>query len=307
MPSLPNRAEPTTTGAAVSPRRYLRGSSFAGVGLKPQHVRDILGETPALGFVEVHAENYMGAGGPPHRHLEAVRAEYPLSIHGVGLSLAGADPLDREHLGRLRALVDRYDPIMVSEHLAWSSSGGRYLNDLLPAPLTRETLERTARHLDQAQSALGRQVLLENPSTYLAFEESVLAEVDVLAELVRRTGCGLLLDVNNVFVSQNNAGRDPLDYLVAFPMDHVGEIHLAGHATRRDELGAPLLIDSHDRPVSEPVWSLFAEAVRLAGPRPTLIERDADIPAWSVLFAEAQRADAVIAQVAAGGGLALAS
>ncbi len=280
--------------------------SLAGVGLKPQHVHDILAERPQIGFFEVHAENYMGAGGPPHRHLTAIREIYPLSIHGVGLSLGGAGALDRPHLDRLAALVRRYEPALVSEHLAWSSHDGRFLNDLLPLPYTPQTLGRVAEHVDQVQTALGRQVLLENPSTYLAFEDSVLEEAHFLGEIARRTGCGLLLDVNNVHVAATNGGHDARDYLAAFPMSRVKEIHLAGHTPRTDADGRALLVDSHDRPVAEPVWALYRQAIGRLGPTPTLVERDADIPPWPELYAEARQAHDQMAALAQGGGLAIA-
>lgn len=279
-------------------------SGCAGVGLKPQHVPDVLAERPGLGFFEIHAENYMGAGGGPHLHLAAIRELYPLSVHGVGLSLGGAADLDLDHLGRLAALARRYEPFLVSEHLAWSTHAGHYLNDLLPVPYTAAALERVAGHVDHVQTALGRTILLENPSTYLAFEESAIDEIDFIAEVARRTGCGLLLDVNNVYVSCTNHARDPAAYLARFPMALVGEIHLAGHSRRQDNNGVDLLVDSHDQPVAEPVWALYAAAIARLGPVPTLIERDADIPAWSELHAEAQRAEAVMAET--GGDLAIA-
>jgi uncharacterized protein (UPF0276 family) len=279
----------------------------AGVGLKPQHYSAILEDRPDIGWFEVHAENYMGAGGPPHRHLAAIRDHYPLSLHGVGLSIGSARPLDREHLRRLRALNDRYRPGLFSEHLAWSTHDV-FFNDLLPVPYNRESVARVADHIDEVQEVLGRQMLLENPSTYLAFADSTMSETDFLSEVVRRTGCGLLLDVNNVQVSAVNQGTDPIAYLETFPMAHVGEIHLAGYAPEDDGTGAPLLIDAHDRPVDPLVWTLYEHALVLAGSVPTLIEWDNDVPDWPVLFAEAQRADAVLAEfdTAKGRSLALA-
>jgi len=240
----------------------------------------------------------MGAGGPPHRWLTLIRQDYPISLHGVGLSIGGAKALDRNHLVRLRALIDRYQPGLFSEHLAWSTHDAGFLNDLLPVPYTDETLARVAEHIDQVQEALGRQMLLENPSTYLAFTESTHAEIDFIAEVVRRTGCGLLLDVNNVMVSSTNQLWDPVDYIERYPLAHVQEIHLAGHATEEDEAGRPLLIDAHDRPVSDPVWQLYRHAITLTGALPTLIEWDNDVPEWPVLLAEAQRAEALLAEVA---------
>lgn len=264
----------------------------AGVGLKPEHFREILAQPPCTGFFEVHAENYMGAGGPPHRYLAAIRADYPLSLHGVGLSIGGDRPLDRLHLSRLRRLVDHYQPAAFSEHLAWSSHDAGFYDDLLPLPYTNATLARVAEHIDQLQTALGRQILLENPATYLAFAQSTWAETDFIAALAARTGCGLLLDVNNVQVAATNQQYDPHAYIAAFPLRHVREIHLAGHAREQDECGRPLLIDTHDRPVSAEVWALYARVISLIGPCPTLIEWDADIPALPVLLAEAARADA---------------
>ncbi|MBS0418051.1 MAG: DUF692 domain-containing protein [Proteobacteria bacterium] len=267
----------------------------AGVGLKPVHYREILESRPALGFFEVHAENYMGAGGPPHRYLTAIRERYPLSLHGVGLSLGADRPLDRDHLRRLKELIRRYEPMLFSEHLAWSSQGASFLNDLLPLPYTDESLRIVIDHVDHVQDVLGRQMALENPSTYVRFADTTYSEVEFIAEVARCTGCALLLDVNNVHVSCTNHGWDPQQYLRDFPVSRVREIHLAGHASRTDGAGRPLLIDSHDCPVAEPVWQLFALAIELTGPRPTLIEWDNHIPAWTQLESEAQRAQAILA------------
>ncbi len=266
----------------------------AGVGLKPQHYREVLERQPDLGFWEVHAENYMGAGGPPHYYLGRIREYYPLSLHGVGLSIGGESPLDRAHLLRLKALIDRYQPQLFSEHLAWSTHDGVYFDDLLPLPYNKATLERVCRHIDETQDAVGRQLLLENPATYLAFEESALPETEFLAEVVRRTGCRLLLDVNNVFVSARNHNFDATAYVEGFPLSAVGEIHLAGHDERDDDAEAPLLIDAHGSPVADPVWALFEHTIRLRGPVPALIERDADVPPLAELLAEARRADAIL-------------
>jgi len=267
----------------------------SGVGLRAEHCRTVLETSPDIGFFEVHAENYMGAGGPPHRYLSAIRERYPLSLHGVGLSIGADRPLDRDHLGRLRQLIDRYAPALFSEHLAWSSHGAAFLNDLLPLPYTREALLRVAEHVDQVQEALGRQILLENPSTYLAFAESSYSETGFIAEIVRRTGCALLLDVNNVHVASTNQGWNPIDYLADYPLDHVQQVHLAGFAPDSDEDGRPLLIDAHDRPVAEAVWALFTHVVDCIGPVPTLIEWDTDLPEWPVLQAEADRAEQIMA------------
>ncbi|MBL8572629.1 MAG: DUF692 domain-containing protein [Hyphomicrobiaceae bacterium] len=267
----------------------------AGVGFKPEHFTAIVTEPLPVGWFEVHAENYMGAGGPPHRMLDALRALAPISVHGVGLSIGAGRGLDPRHLARLKAVVDRFQPAMVSEHLAWSSHGDTYLNDLLPVPYDGATLARVVEHIDTVQSTLGRPMLLENPSTYVAFAGSTWDEVDFIAEVARRTGCGLLLDVNNVWVSSINQQRDPIDYLARFPVDKVGEIHLAGHAPDTDDDGRPLLIDAHDRAVADVVWDLYARAIASTGPVATLIEWDNDIPAWPVLAVEAAKAEAVMA------------
>jgi hypothetical protein len=267
---------------------------LAGVGLKPEHVGAILDTLPRIGIVEVHAENYMGAGGPPHRHLTAIRDRYPLSIHGVGLSLGGAQDLDAAHVDRLVRLVRRYEPTWISEHLAWSSHGPLFLNDLLPVPYTSAALEHVVNHIDQVQSALGRRILLENPATYVAFEASCYEETNFIAEIANRTGCGLLLDVNNVHVSAINHGRDPESYLAAYPLYQVEEIHLAGHSPRLDANGVAMLVDSHDRPIAEPVWSLFRNALTRTGPVPTLVERDANIPPWQEIYAEVRHAQSYL-------------
>jgi len=269
----------------------------AGLGLKPEHYRAIIDTLPDIGFFEVHAENYMGAGGPPHRYLTAIRERYPLSLHGVGLSIGADRPLDQGHLARLKQLIDRYSPALFSEHLAWSSHDVGFLNDLLPLPYTDETLVRVVEHVDQVQDVLGRQMLLENPSTYLAFIESTWSETDFIAEIVRRTGCGLLLDVNNVHVACTNQEWSPIAYLDAYPLSHVQEIHLAGFAPDADEEGRPLLIDAHDRPVEEIVWGLFAHTIERIGPVPTLIEWDANLPHWPTLKAEAERAERMMVDI----------
>ncbi|MCZ7595303.1 MAG: DUF692 domain-containing protein [Hyphomicrobium sp.] len=266
----------------------------AGVGLKPEHYRDVIDTWPDIGWFEVHPENYMGAGGWPHHVLERVRARYPLSLHGVGLSIGGAEPLNREHVAKLAALVKRYEPGLVSEHLAWSTHEGNFLNDLLPLPYNQATLTHVTRHVDELQEALGRRVLIENPSTYITFADTDMSEVAFLGELVRRTGCGLLLDCNNVFVCATNHRFDPVAYIDAFPVEHVGEIHLAGYAEIADDDGRPLLIDVHDRTVREAVWGLYARAIDRAGAVPTLIEWDNDIPAWSTLYAEAMKAERIL-------------
>lgn len=267
----------------------------AGVGLKPEHYREIMSSHPDVGWFEVHPENYMGAGGPPHHYLERIRQNYPISMHGVGLSIGGAGRLSREHLDRLRAFTHRYDPGQFSEHLAWSTHESVYLNDLLPLPYTRETLDLVADHVDEAQDVLGRRMLIENPSTYVVFDESEMSEIHFLDALARRTGCGLLLDLNNVFVSAGNHGFDPVAYVDAFPDAYVGEIHLAGHAAIDGGDDTLLLVDAHDRSVADPVWGLYRRFIARSGPLPTLIEWDNDVPDWATLHAEAKRADLLMA------------
>jgi uncharacterized protein (UPF0276 family) len=270
----------------------------AGVGFKPEHFSAIDTEAQPIGFLEVHAENYMGAGGPPHAQLGRLRQDYALSIHGVGLSIGSMQALDREHLARLKIVCDRYEPESFSEHLAWSSHDTVFLNDLLPLPYTQATLAHIASHIDQVQDVLNRQMLLENPATYLRFAESTIEETDFLAELARRTGCGLLLDVNNVFVAATNHNMDARAYLARFPVEHVREIHLSGHSETVDDLGAPLLIDSHDTPVKDPVWTLYGELIDRIGPVATLIEWDNDVPAWPVLRSEAEAAGLILVRAA---------
>jgi hypothetical protein len=262
---------------------------LAGVSLKAAHVDDILRQQPDLGWVEVHPENYMVAGGPRHAMLEAVRETYPLSLHGVALSLGGAERLDREHLRALRQLIDRYEPGLVSEHLAWSARDGVYFADLLPLPLTTEALARLAANIDEAQEALGRPILIENPSHYFTLPDTDIPEPAFLSEIAERTGCSLLVDVNNIFVSANNTGIDAEAYVDALPADLISEIHLAGHV--RDQADSQLLIDNHGAAVAGDVWTLFERLIARTGPRPTLIEWDTDIPAWPVLQAEARKAE----------------
>ena len=274
------------------------GAPSVGVGFKPEHFEAIVDTRPQLGFFEVHAENYMGAGGAPHRRVDAIRERYPLSLHGVGLSIGSPGPLDQAHLQRLAAVAKRFEPALVSEHLAWSTHEGAFFNDLLPLPYTAETLGRVAEHIDEVQNALGRRMLLENPSTYVVFAESTWAETDFLREIARRTGCGLLLDVNNVFVSAVNHGHDPDRYLADFPLSAVGEIHLAGYAEDTDEAGLPLLIDAHNSPIREAVWALYTATIRRLGATPTLIEWDNDVPVWPTLLNETRRAERAIIETA---------
>jgi hypothetical protein len=269
----------------------------AGAGYKPQHFAAIVADPGPVGWLEVHAENYMGQGGRPIAQLRHLADRLPISVHGVGLSIGGEAALDRDHLDRLKHLCGWLNPASFSEHLAWSTHDGAYLNDLLPLPYTPATLARVCGHIDQVQEVLGRRMLLENPSTYVAFAETAMGEVEFLSEIARRTGCGLLLDVNNVYVSGTNQNYDPSAYLDAFPLHLVGEIHLGGHAEDRDDQGDRLLIDSHGATVVDPVWALYAQVIARGGPRPTLIEWDNDVPDWPVLAAEAGRAAAVLEAV----------
>ena len=270
-----------------------------GVGYKPQHFSQIMEAPGAVAWLEIHAENYMGNGGRPIAQLRHLSERFAFSVHGVGLSIGGEGPLDKEHLARLKHLVGWLNPASFSEHLAWSTHDSAFLNDLLPLPYTEATLSRVADHIDEVQEVVGRRMLLENPSSYLAFEESTLAETEFLAEVAARTCCGLLLDVNNVFVSATNLGTDPISYIDAFPLDLVGEIHLAGHDEDHDDHGKPLLIDSHGREVAEPVWALYDYVIRKGGARPSLIEWDNDVPDWPVLEAEAARAANILVAAAA--------
>lgn len=269
-----------------------------GVGYKPQHFAAIMADPGPVGWLEVHAENYMGAGGRPLAQLRHLAERFPISVHGVGLSIGGEGALDRDHLDRLKQLCDWLNPASLSEHLAWSTHDGAFLNDLLPLPYTPATLVRVCDHIDQVQDRLGRRMLLENPSTYIAFAETAMDEVAFLGEIARRTGCGLLLDVNNVHVSGTNQNFDPAAYLDAFPLHLVGEIHLGGHDEDQDDQGRRLLIDSHGTEVLDPVWALYAGVIRKAGPCPTLIEWDNDVPDWPVLAAEAARAARLLEPVA---------
>lgn len=283
------------TGPAAAPLRFAAPvGGVAGTSFKPEHLPAILEGGPRRGFFEVHAENYMGAGGPPHRALEAIRRDHPLSLHGVCMSIGGPRPLDKAHLARFRALVARYQPALVSEHLAWSTHETSFFNDLLPLPYTEATLARVCDHIDQVQEAIRRPLLLENPSTYVAFRESSMREADFIRALAKRTGCGLLLDVNNVFVSATNHGFSALDYLADFPLSRVEEIHLAGHAEQADDEGDLLLIDSHDGPVADAVWKLYEIVISRRGAVPTLIEWDSKIPDWPILQAEAAAAQAIL-------------
>jgi uncharacterized protein (UPF0276 family) len=268
----------------------------AGVGLKPQHFREVLQRRPTLGFFEIHAENYMVEGGPFHHFLRRIRDIYPLSLHGVGLSIGGIEPLDQGHLDRLAALAARYQPAVVSEHLAWSSHGGVYFSDLLPVRYDAATLACVCAHVDRLQQRLERQVLLENPSTYVEWRGTDYSETQFLAEVVRRTGCALLLDVNNVYVSCVNHGRDAFECIEELPLQATRQIHLAGFTEDCDAAGDRLLIDTHGSAVDAQVWELYRQVIDRIGPVPTLIEWDRDVPALDVLLREAERAQAILRQ-----------
>ncbi|OWJ96154.1 hypothetical protein B6S59_07575 [Pseudomonas sp. A46] len=288
---MKHQASPSAPAGALPAR--------AGIGLKPQHFRDLLDTRPALGFLEIHAENYMVEGGPFHHYLGLIRERYALSVHGVGLSIGAEGPLDLAHLDRLATLLERYQPESFSEHLAWSTHGGRFFNDLLPLAYDENSLECVCRHIQQVQEHLRRRLLLENPATYVEFASSGIDEAQFIAEVVERTGCGLLLDLNNLHVSCTNHHRDPRAYLATLPLHAVGEIHLAGFAEDRDAAGAPLLIDDHGAPVDEAVWTLYRETLARLGPLPTLIERDKAIPPLAELVDEAQRAAHLLSREAA--------
>lgn len=281
----------TTTAANAAARAP--GSLGAGLGLKPQHYAGALAERAPGLWWEVHAENYFVAGGPRLAWLERIRAAHPLSVHGVALSLAADAPPDPAQLARLAALVRRCEPALVSDHLAWSHWRGKYFADLLPVPRSSALLDRVVQNVERTQAALGRQIAIENPTHYLRMDHE-MDEPSFLAELVRRSGCGLLLDLNNVYVSANNLGADPAAYLARFPAEAVLEIHLAGHSAD-PQLGGALLIDSHDAPVAEPVWTLYRDFIGRHGPRPTLIERDGNVPDLALLLAERARAAALLA------------
>lgn len=273
----------------------------AGIGLRAGHHAAVLAQRPDVGWLEVHTENHFSSAGSAHAALDALRSIYPISLHGVGLSLGGTDPLDREHLAQLAAAIDRYQPALVSEHLCWGAAGGRHTNDLLPLPYTHEALRHVASRIVEAQDALGTPLLIENVSSYLEFRDAEMTEWEFLAALARESGCRLLLDVNNVYVSARNHGFDAHDFFHALPRESVAEIHLAGHSTRR--VGdRELLIDTHDALVCDDVWSLYVAAITRFGRQPTLIEWDTNLPELAVLVGEAHHADRI-----AGEALALAA
>ncbi|NOC91133.1 DUF692 family multinuclear iron-containing protein [Ruegeria sp. HKCCD6604] len=280
-------------------QRSNRLPAAPGVGYKPQHFAQILEHAQPVAWLEIHAENYMGDGGRPLAQLRHLSEQFPISVHGVGLSIGGEGALDPDHLARLKHLVGWLNPASFSEHLAWSTHDTHFYNDLLPLPYTDATLTRVCDHIDQVQDTVGRQMLLENPSSYLAFEESTWSEPDFLREIARRTGCGLLLDVNNVFVSATNLDFSPQGYIDAYPLEKVGEIHLGGHDEDEDDHGHPLLIDSHGREVVDPVWALLDYVLERTGPKPVLIEWDTDVPDWSILREEAVRAQTALERIPA--------
>jgi len=276
----------------ITYERAAPAGSQAGIGLRAQHHREIIERRPQIGWLEAHSENYFAQGGPQREVLGKIREHYALSFHGVGLSIGSIDPLDRAHLRELSRLIRDFEPMLVSEHLSWSSAGGRFLNDLLPLPYTEEALEHMVARVREVQETLGRRILIENVSSYLQFKSSSLSEWDFIAALTRESGCGVLLDVNNVYVSARNHGFDPLTYLNAIPRSSVEEIHLAGHTV--NVVGSrEIRIDTHGSQVSESVWALYEAAVRRFGHVPTLIEWDTDIPALNVLVAEAAKADRI--------------
>ncbi len=272
-------------------------SMRAGVSFKPEYLSDIQRDGLQRGFFEVHAENYMGAGGIPHRCLETIRNNYPLSVHGVTMSVGGSAPLCKTHLARFRDVVRRYEPSLVSEHLAWSTHDGHYYNDLLPLPYTESTLNRVCDHISQVQDCIQRPILMENPATYITFASSTMSETDFIREMVRRSGCGLLLDINNVFVSATNHNFSAQEYLNCFPLEFTGEIHLAGHNRQCDDSGDPLLIDSHDSPVDDAVWHLYGSVLEKTGPVATLIEWDSQLPSWHELKQQALQAQCLLDRI----------
>ena len=280
---MPALRDSTTSALGPIPAR-------AGVGLKAQHYQEILEDKPDIGWFEFHPENYMGDGGPPHKYLTAVRENYPLSLHGVSLSLGSSEPLNRQHLERLRKLIRRYEPGLVSEHIAWCSLDGTYFDDLIALPYTEETLNIICDHVSETQDYLGRQILIENPATYLQFQQSEIPEPEFLLAVIKRTGCGILLDINNLYVAAQNHGFDAAAYLEQIPPEFIGEIHLAGH-TLETLNGAELRIDDHGSAVIEEVWSLYKDTMHRAPDVPVLIEWDTRIPEWSVLYGQAQMAD----------------
>lgn len=291
-------ADRASTASAASAAAAAEIPALAGTSFKAEHAAGIAADAGGVGWFEVHPENYMVAGGPRLAQLEALRAEYPLSMHGVGLSLGAGEPPDENHLAALRGLVERFEPGLVSEHLAWSSHDGLYLADLLPCALTSAVLNGVVDAIDRTQAALGRQILIENPSSYVPRPDAWLPEIQFLGEVAARSGCGLLMDVNNIFVSAHNLGFDANAYVDAVPGAAVGEIHLAGYSVDLNH-GDPILLDTHGATVADEVWALYARLVRRIGAKPTLVEWDTDLPQWPVLRREAERANACLQALAA--------
>lgn len=263
--------------------------TLCGVGLRAPHYRGILESRPPLGWLEVHSENYFGDGGQPHYYLSRCREHYPLSLHGVGLGLGSASLLDHAHLEKLKRLIERYEPFLVSDHVCWGAADGRHLNDLLPLPYTEEALDHLSSRVREAQDVLGRKILLENVSSYLRYKHSTIAEWEFVAEVARRSGCALLFDVNNIYVNAVNHGFDAYEYIAAIPPTAVQEIHLAGY-----DASGPCLIDTHGTTVSDAVWDLYRATLRHMGPKPTLIEWDTDLPPLATLLEQAARAQAIL-------------
>lgn len=280
--------------ASPSKRQSPPGFDPVGIGLRHPYYQEVLDNPPAIGWLEVHPENYFG-GGPHHKFLEKAREQYPLSLHAIGLSLGSDQPVSLDHLKQFKILIDRYEPFAISDHASWSASGNAHLNDLLPLPYTQESLSRLASNVEQTQDYFGRKILVENPSTYIAFKQNDMSEPEFMNALAERTGCGILLDINNIYVQAHNHGYDAWAYINTINPDHVGEIHLAGHV-EKEVAGGMLLIDTHSRPIKKDVWDLYAHAVRRLGAIPTLIEWDQDFPSLDELVGEAAKARTIIRQ-----------
>ena len=261
----------------------------SGIGLRAVHYAELLESLPGIGWLEAHSENYFGEGGQALHYLEQLRTHYPLSLHGVGLGIGSSDPLNKQHLKKLKRIIERFEPGLVSEHLCWNVSEGKYLNDLLPLPYTEEALSHTVSRIQQVQEFLGQEILIENVSSYLEYNASTIPEWEFVAAIANRSGCKILLDINNIHVSAQNHDFDPYEYLRAIPAEKVAEIHLAGFEMRDD-----ILVDTHSRPVCDTVWTLYKDTLAMIGPRPTLIEWDNDIPALTGLLAEAEKADQIL-------------
>jgi uncharacterized protein (UPF0276 family) len=261
----------------------------SGIGLRAVHYSELLNSLPSIGWLEAHSENYFGEGGRALHYLEQLRSHYPLSLHGVGLGIGSSDPLNKQHLKKLKNIVKRFEPDLVSEHLCWNASEGMYLNDLLPLPYTEEALNHTVSRIQHVQEYLGREILIENVSSYLEYKCSTIPEWEFITAIARQSGCKILLDINNIYVNAQNHDFDPYEYLRAIPADKVAEIHLAGFEMRED-----ILVDTHSRPICDAVWTLYADTMATMGPRPTLIEWDNDIPSLTNLLAEATKANQIL-------------